>query len=365
MGCLYAFVFTEAFMEWACGVGRDLHGPHILVEDSKRRLSKLALKGAVSAGIPTGGDKKLGVTLDLKAYQTADPEDYVRAFGFAPGTHRSSHTVFKFLNNEDSNYTTHVNHVYRVAVLIIPSLVFIRALFRPSRYMLPALFQPQALDHVRYMETTDGVPRLQMLASWADSSLDKYGDVLGPLTWMSCFPSAVAMAHSVFAFASEGILAIQLPLASARMSANGVKIGETLYVTRLTIIEVVARERPVRDAEHSPVKIVYHAVSKTYSLQKNPLGRLPPKKADGSIELTDTEWLAIRPILTGSTPTRRFKLDQRKIFDGVLRKLSEGIGWRVAGYAEGGKENAAHAWRTWVRNGRWDLAIAQLEILRR
>lgn len=82
------------------------------------------------------------------------------------------------------------------------------------------------------------------------------------------------------------------------------------------------------------------------------------------MDVTDQEWDAIKPILAGRTPARRFKLDQRRIFDGVLRKLCLGAGWDATDYPEGRRANAFYAWRSWSASGRWDEAIAQLTALR-
>jgi hypothetical protein len=237
-----------------------------------------------------------------------------------------------------------------------------RALFRPAQYLLPDMFAPQALDHVRFVRVLDGTARITMHAPWSDERLRRYGDVMGPLAWLTFFPSAATMASSVHAFGSRGVLGLTLPQAIAKLSASGVRVDETTFVTRVAMVAVCANESAVQGAAQYSPRIVYHAVARGGSRRKRD-GSLP-RRPDGEVDVTDYVWEVIKPILVGRTPARRFKLDQRRIFDGVLRKLSLGGGWKATDYPEGGRANALYAWRSWSASGRWNDAIARLTALR-
>jgi hypothetical protein len=336
-------------MRWACEVGSNFSGFHVVVENIERSRSTIGLAQLISHGLPSESGGSQVVTLDLSAGRPADPEEYLRAFGFGPSTRASQHLVFEFKTAQTR--------------FLVPALALMRALFRPARYLLPEMFAPQALDHVRFVQVRVGTPHITVHASWKNVRLRNYGDILGPLGWMTFFPTAATMASSVHGFASRGVLGLTLPRATAKLSASGVKVGETLFATRIAMVEVCAEEPPVQFAtEYSP-RVAYRTVTRG--------GRFPPKRddslplrPDGEVDVTDYEWEVIKPILMGRTPARRFKLDQRRIFDGVLRKLSLGTSWNETDYPEGGRENALHAWRSWSANGRWGDAIARLDELR-
>ncbi len=337
-------------MLWACKVGSDFSGFHVVVEDIERSRRTIGLAQLISHGLPSESGRSEVVSLDFSAGHPTDPEEYLRAFGFGPGTRASGHLVFEFKTSQRR--------------FLVPALTLMRALFRPARYLLPEMFAPQALDHVRFVEVREGTPHITVHASWNDGRLRNYGDVLGPLAWMTFFPTAATMASSVHAFASRGVLGLALPRATAKLSASGVRVDETMFVTRIAMVELYAEEPAVQAATQYSPRVVYRAVARGGRLSPMRDSSLP-LRPDGRVDVTDHEWEVIKPILMGRTPARRFKLDQRRILDGVLRKLSLGTSWNETDYPEGGRENALHAWRSWTANGRWDDAVARLTALRR
>ena len=72
---------------------------------------------------------------------------------------------------------------------------------------------------------------------------------------------------------------------------------------------------------------------------------------------------AIGPIIDETMHRAQIKLDQRLIFNDVLRKFHTGIAWRKLAYEVGTWIGANKAYKKWLNNGTLDKALSSLAAL--
>jgi hypothetical protein len=223
------------------------------------------------------------------------------------------------------------------------------------------MFGPQALDAVRYVVHEPDGPRVTVTASWfryGDRD-GRWGEILAPLEWMSIAPSGVRFASSVHAYARTGTIGLDLPAVAARISFSAVTEGFVRRVTRLGIVYVDLQQPGTSTARVWFVRSAGFDRSRTANAMDIPLA------SDGSTEVTDCEWKLLAPVLQGSVSPRRFRIDQRLLFDGVLSTLATRSTWREGRYPTGDWRNAAYCYRKWSRSGALAKALEILEHARR
>ena len=239
---------------------------------------------------------------------------------------------------------------------VIPALALMRALFRPSKHLLPTMFGPQALDQVCRLQTSvEGVMSLVVDARWAtDGVTSRHSDWSSPLAWMTAHPSAYAMAGSVHDHAMASAIGVTLPSADARIVFRGIEKDRTMFVTEASVMTVTPSDKPDFQVSGLGAVVILHggAQQKGGGDAEGCAQFAVPLRADGTHELSDAEWAQIEPIIaSGRAKPIPFKHPQRDILDGVLCKLSSGTPWRKVSYKAGNCLNASGAFRTWAARG--------------
>jgi transposase len=338
-------------MEWAQGIeacGRSFAAR--IVNTNAARV--VLIRALVSDGLPTDRTSRIVVEQQLSGWREIAPDEYCDVLcgghtaGIAPG-----HAVYETASGN-------------VRVLV-PALAIMRMLFRPTEYLLPAMFSPQALDRVRILDVTTTPPRVEFFSkTWRDR-VGGYSDRSTPISWMSAFPSAIRFAASVHINACAGRIAVSLPNATARLALQGRLQANTLFVTHGTLLELNAAESPLGWIKDHPLQIYKRATS----IGKGPHRVLKDTeialRPDGTVDLTDEEWDRIEPILLANRKILKpYSLDPRLLFDGILRKLALGSGWRATPYRVGSENNARFAYRSWRRACTFDAAVMELRRIR-
>lgn len=324
-------------MEWASGIEWSDKGYIARIEDEDKEW-RVPLKKLVSSGVPDAKTTRIVVDQPLDTWCESDPAEYVHAFSSRLTPSSTGHAVYASAHEGIRS--------------LVPALVFMRALFRPTRHLLPALCGPQALDRIRYSDFSQTPPIIKFYRkTWANLGR-RYADVSTTVSWLSSFPSAVAFAGSVHLNAQLGRIAVTLPLARARLALRGVRAQGTLFATSAVLLELNATEKPFTWAEGHTLKIY----KRNTSMVTGPFPILQslavPLRPDGSVDVTDEEWLAIAPVLIPKGNHHRFSAhNPRLLLDGILRKLAFGTAWRSTPYRTGKKPNAQYAYRTWRSSG--------------
>ncbi len=333
-------------MQWLSAVKSSNRG-FIATLETEQATLLTPLASLVSAGLPTERSSRNVIDQRIADWREVDSTEYIQAFGMhCASADRSGHAIYAACHKD--------------VRLLIPALVIMRAFFRPTRYLLPQMFAPQALDHVRYLDCSYSPPQVEFYSLTLRNLSGRAGDMRTPISWMSVFPSAMRFAASVHLHARSGRIAVTLPDARVKLAVQGKRQGRCLYATNATLLELDAQEQPLAWASDHPTTIYRRApVNPTRStvLRVTDI----PLRLDGSVEVDDGEWALIEPILiSASCSRRRLKLDQRAIFDGIVRKLMLGTGWKSTSYITGSPTNALYAYRRWSRDGAFQRALAVL-----
>jgi transposase len=286
-------------------------------------------------------------------FSLCDAQQYRSIFGAKEAAEEGAHQVFEVVR-DGKRY-------------LVPALALMRALFRPTFKLLPQMFVPSALERVCRLEKVDDELKVVVDAQWATTpDPGRTREWAGPLSWMMLHPSARRMADSVHQHAMSGRIAIDLPDGDVELVFYGVQNGLDIAVTSIRVLSVFPWDKPDLPFvnERHQVDFINRKWAEGRNLREV-LSTFIPLRADGSYELTDSEWAAIRPLLDGQRKRQRHYLHcQRALFNSVLGKLHTGTSWKKFKYTVGDWQTAATAYRSWRIRGTYEAAISTLRDMR-
>lgn len=321
-------------MQWIEGITRlngQLTASSVNIEGQKDQVSLAAMKVPGKAL----ASHRYKLTTDFSAWTQTSVTGYLSAFGFRPDV-AVNHRIFAFTDKKHR--------------FLVPSLVLMKALFRPLNKLTDYLFSPQGLANISVLETDGNTPKVAGFSSFKTDT--KFGNTLQPLSWYWSFPSAHNCWHSVYLQAVKGNLALDLPIGSATLVVQGKRQGRDFFVTELTLLEVVTTEKPFDYAVNHPQVILFHEKVGKPTFEATGDNELLPR--DTAWAVSDDEWNALKPIVSQSMAMHRQKHDLRDIVDWVLTKLGTGTPWRNVNEKKLHWNVAQHHYRKWSLDGRWD-----------
>lgn len=339
-------------MELAIGIG--LKGTLLTgyVLNCGEEMVSMPLKDLYRRGLPTvDKSSRRRIDTDFADWRQVDAQEYLKAFGFQ---------LPDGIQNNQQFFETEIgNRRY-----VIPVLALMRALFRPTKHLLPTMFMPQALDQVCWLNSSAESFSVSVDASWATEGLAvRHSDWKALLGWMVAHPTATEMAGSVHHQAIRGHIGMRLPSARIRVVMRGLEVSRTTFVTEAAISTITPIDDPLFKISGLTGIVALH----DRVLQKG--GTAPelakrykvPLNAEGSSKLSNDEWIKIELLMNhGRKRLRPFKLSQREILDGVLYKLATGTPWKQVNYEIGNWQNASAAFQSWSTRGTMDLIIQSL-----
>lgn len=336
-------------MDWALGIA--VENGRLVVEGIGRegdlKIGNIAELG--TRGVPTCPQlvNHKG-TLEFGSLVVGNAEEYLRALSlFIPKYSANRHMVLKGR--------------FDGVQVVIPALVLMRALFRPTKFLLPLMFRAQALDRVRFLDFTRAPTQVVVDATW--NGTYRTGDeVRQCISWVTFFPSAIRCASSIHEFAMCGQIGMDMPNANARATMDGLEIDGTLFVTEMKLIAVHAEEEPITAAAGCSRDFVLRDVGRGGSLKGSltELSKIPNGQM-GDLHVSDSEWEAIEPTLLEGQRRLRETINQRHLFDAIVNKINFGRSWRTLVPQSGTGNNARFAERSWRSRG---TLLPSLEILR-
>lgn len=337
-------------MEWPLGISVQ---DRSFVAEVLTADGKVELRGLESlATIDMAGGRKTrhwrGVTTSLSAWSSVSPDEYLTALGVAlPAGVESRHQVFEFVAGP-------IRYV-------VPGLVLLKALFQPENVLLPWMFGGQGIERACFIDCSANPPKVRQQTTWPGNSYRGFSEgVQQRLRWMSCFPSARHMTGSIHAFALDGTIGASLPSAEVYAAAHGIKEGQTCYVTKLSINSVKALEEPFEFLPEQSREFALNPLPHKFNAPCDvPLDR------DGQTRLSAHEWELVAPVLLEKMTHRKLILDQRPIFEDILKKIHLKAGWKTLEYQLGTWAHASRAYNLWQRQGTLLKAIDLLTELRR
>lgn len=134
-------------MQWLSAVKSTNRGL-IATLETEQGTQLAPLASLVSAGLPTERSSRNVIDQRIADWREVDSTEYIQAFGMhCASADRSGHAIYAACHKD--------------VRILIPALVIMRAFFRPTRYLLPQMFAPQALDHVRYLDCSYSPPQVE------------------------------------------------------------------------------------------------------------------------------------------------------------------------------------------------------------
>lgn len=322
-------------MDWAFGIA--VKNGRLVFEGTSRggdldvgELEELGSQGVPNCSLLARHKGKL----DLMSLLPADANEYLNALGL--------HTA-QGLPNRHQVYECQFDGVR----VVVPALVLMRALFRPTRFLLPGMFRPQALDRIRFLDYTRTPNEVVVDARWC--GWYRSGDDANQcISWMTFFPSAIRLASSVHEFAMRGEIGLSMPQGTARVTMHGKKLGGALFVTEMKVMLIHANEEPILAATGCSREIALRGVNRDGHSKDNlsEISKIPFTE-NGELDVSDSEWAAIEKTLLEGQEKNRVKINQRHLFDAILHKINNSISWRTLLPKSGSGNNARFAERTW------------------
>ncbi len=295
-----------------------------------------------------GGTRRIRATTNFNTWKKVSSADFLKGMGF-PSDTENGQAVYEF---EADGKIFHV-----------PTVVLMKAMFRPLQGMAAHIFRPQGLESIMITFPEDANQPIGFFCSSRKdlrSIPERSESVLRALSWMYCFPSARRMWDSVLPAARLGTLGMKLPEAEATVVLQVAPHAGKWLVTGLTVVAIKTTEVPFEFAVGHPQFIEFHrAINMEPHGRKKPAKQLPilsSRKGNG--HLSDSEWALVERIVSKGAS---FKYSLRKTVDCILEKFGQGIAWKKLAYGQLNKSGVVGAYQRMLKDGRWDALVDALQ----
>ncbi|TAL77087.1 MAG: transposase [Burkholderiaceae bacterium] len=338
---------------WALGVSSTAPRSIDMITPGGQR-SVVDLEALTKEGIPASQKtKRLVFEGEFSSWQPGSAEDYLKGLGFAlPEEVVHRHEVFTMVN--ERRWTIHV-----------PSLVLMRAFFKPNPLVFPAIYTPIGVDYISFVDYSATPPKVVVDGLFCGNgyvtkvfSTDPDVSQGQPLRWIQLSKSAKRASLSAYQHAVTGWLNLSLPSGRVRMVFHGPIKGKHLYATKASLISVdVDEEDSITGAGE---RFAFHPTANPHREPKTSTRNLTvPVHPHGGYELTDGEWEAIEPILKRkfSNPIH----SQRELLNVIFNKLVSGIPWNKTPTGGFKVTTVTSTFHYLVSSGRMDQVLAYLE----
>lgn len=104
---------------------------------------------------------------------------------------------------------------------LIPTLLLMKAMFRPFSQLTPFLFAPNGLELMSIPDPRGPEPSVHLMPGVLDTYSRRTASVREPLSWYWSFPTARRCWDSAYAWARQGHLALDLPTGKIRLVIAG------------------------------------------------------------------------------------------------------------------------------------------------
>ncbi|NUX99539.1 hypothetical protein [Paraburkholderia youngii] len=274
----------------------------------------------------------LRVATNFTSWQRASANQYADGYSI-PKNATIHHIVYRFISN--------------LITIFVPSWVLQCDLFSPPSVIFKYLYCVNGFERLCHPELLNDkyVACLHAKAKHFILRSSKCG--MNRINWFFAFPSAYRAWISVYKFARQGKIGIDLPEADITCLIHGKQVGNVIFARRIRILTLRPKETPTEWAQSDQNEIRFDA-SGLREVQARRLTDFDLSRQNGTSSLSDIEWGLIEPIATKSS--RRDPMQQRLVIDAILEKLTEGKPWSAVnrpGVA------VLEAYYSMVRNGRW------------
>lgn len=341
-------------MSWVMSVASEYGHPKFWILTGDGRVDSVCVEALATEGVPRlNSTARVAYKGEISSWSTVSGDEYLQAFDIAiPVGQMSRHAVFR---SQLADGTT----------LLVPALALIRGLFRPRQMLLSSAFTPSNVDRLAFVDYAKSPPEVVPDAEAESTSTQFESDFrFEPLRWFHTSLSARTCAQSVYENAMAGSLSLRLPKGEFRIALHGVKHGDTVYVTKLSVTSVIVP--PCDSISETEQSFVFHGMaSSSRKVSSAPKSVVVPLRRDNQVALTDEEWKALEPLFDKGRGNASQRHCRRSLFDAILQKLATDLSWQSVQEASGfGKTILTNTFRLWQLDGRLSRALAELDSIR-
>lgn len=311
-------------------------------------LEWIDLEATWEVDIPVAGVSRISAKTCFSHWQLVDASEYLSVMDIDTDPAANRHQVFQV--------------DYNGLCLVVPAILVIKALFRPSATVFEYLFRPSGIDMLLAPTHSNGsvsvvlIPqRLRQHVPVRDSSFER-------LRWLYCFPSARAAFNSVYTHATSGAVGVTLPNAEVDIRLKGRMTGNKIFASSLHVKQCAPLEASFDWAGRQPqdFRLIGRAVSEHLNtiltdsdLIEGPVGW----------ELSNEEWARIEHLFP-SGPRLRSGSQARAFIGAIFRKLGTGVGWASVNSEFGTTSAVSSFYRNCLRSKKWDKVIMTIMEMR-
>ncbi len=315
--------------------------------DGKSKL--IDVKSTWQLKMPVASRSKFTAATNLVDWRLADAADYLDSASLGHKAAGNSHQVYA------------VNH--QGLRLVVPAIVFCKALFVPNATTFEYLYRPSGIDSLLAPIRRPTGMAVTLIPRIIRQHEPISRSNMARLQWLYCFPSARAAFDSVYVNAARGVIGLDLPKIYADISFRGQLLEGTLFVSALTVNRFKTLETPFDWAGTQPEE--YELTGENVSAHLNPV-----LKNNHLIEgaagwgLSDFEWSRLQHLFPSGNK-RATGQRARGLVSAILTKLGSGTGWSIANASFGTTSAVSSYYQSCLRSGRWQEIESTLMAIRR
>jgi transposase len=277
----------------------------------------------------------LTLKTNFSSWERVSSKQYVDGYSISKGV-TEHHVVYSF--KDDST------------TVLLPSWALQCDLFSPPSIIFHYLYSLNGFEFLCYPELDKRKFSVQLPPTMGRHLILRGSKcAMDRMTWLYAFPSAYWTWKSVYIFACEGKIGIDLPQADVTCTVHGKRVGDVIFADRIRISILRPAEAPIEWAQCEQKEFRFDARS-TREEKNRRATDFDLSRKDGSSSLSDAEWGMVEPILTRFSP--RTPKEQRSIMDAILNKLTSGKPWSAIDHPRSGVSIFA-SYYNMMKDGRW------------
>jgi hypothetical protein len=299
--------------------------------------------------MPVSSTSRMSGTTCFSRWKLVDATEYLSEMAIEADPADNRHQIFEVDHNG--------------LRLVLPAILVLKALFKPSATVFEYLFRPSGMDMLLAPKHANGSMSVVLLPQRIRQHVPVGDTTFERFQWLYCFPSAQASFYSVYGYATSGIVGLKLPKAEVDIWLKGRLIGNRFFASNLNIARCAPLEAPFDWAGWQP---------KGFRLKCPPTSeQLNPILVDSELiegpagwELSDEEWALVEHLFP-SGPRLRSGKPARDFVGAILTKLGTGAGWACVNSRFGTTSAVSSFYQNSRKSGRWDKVITILMEMRK
>ncbi len=307
------------------------------------------LKSTWQLKMPISSRSKFTAATNLGDWRLAEAADYLDTAGLGHKATDNSHQVYA-IHHQDFR-------------LVVPAIVFCKALFAPNATVFEYLYRPSGIDLLLAPVSQPAGMTVTLIPRIIRQHEPIATPGMARLQWLYCFPSARAAFDSVYFNAARGAIGLELPRIYANISFRGHLLENTLVVSSLTLNRFKTLETPFGWAGEQPEE--YELTGENVSSHLNPvLKNSHLIEGTAGWGVSDFEWSHLEHLFPPGNKRATGKR-ARDLVSAIVTKLGSGTGWSVANASLGTTCAVSSYYQSCLRSDRWQRIESTLMAIRK